>query len=445
MTDKVVQLIRRFRPMTHLGEWAFLFPDTSSRVQRWHEMESSYRVLILADPGAGKTFEALDRANKYHEAGRKAFFIRIERIDANFAEAFEVGTATDFETWLSSSEEGWFFLDSVDEAQLETPRALERAIQVFGDRIYGALERAHIFITSREDAWEGLSDRTLIKEHLPHSTLQDDGSDDKAPRRGDDGLVAFRLAGLSLNEIKLFAIQYGVSDVNAFVSAIDHGNLMPLAERPFDLKALTKKWNADGYLGSRFDVLTRLVDLQVAPLATAKTGPRISMERGRDGVRNLAAAAMLTGKSIIRLPEGVLTADRIDPATVLSGWSDAEIGALLRTGIFDDIVYGSVRFRHREIRELLAAQWAADQLQNPSALNSVQDLFFRSIYDVTVIIPRMRPALTWMILLDDAIRDRALTLEPDLATEGGDPSRLPQPVRQAMLANIVARIAQESE
>jgi hypothetical protein len=48
-------------------------------------------VLILADPGAGKTFEAPTRARKIHERGKKAFFIRIEAIDATFESAFGVG------------------------------------------------------------------------------------------------------------------------------------------------------------------------------------------------------------------------------------------------------------------------------------------------------------------------------------------------------------------
>jgi hypothetical protein len=49
-------------------------------------------VLILADPGAGKTFEALSRARKIRERGKKSFFIRIETIDTTFENAFEIGT-----------------------------------------------------------------------------------------------------------------------------------------------------------------------------------------------------------------------------------------------------------------------------------------------------------------------------------------------------------------
>jgi len=59
MREITVELIRRFAPLSsRTGHWDFLYlvPGTP---QRWHEIEDERRVLILADPGASKTFEAL--------------------------------------------------------------------------------------------------------------------------------------------------------------------------------------------------------------------------------------------------------------------------------------------------------------------------------------------------------------------------------------------------
>jgi hypothetical protein len=213
MKEKVVELIRRFSPLfSRMLEWDFLIP-ASGPLLRWHEMEDEHRVLILADPGAGKRFEARVRGRRIKERNKKAFFIRIETIDAKFEEAFEVGTAEEFAAWLGSTEEAWFFLDSVDEAQLETPRALENAIRIFGTRIHAARERAHIFITSREDAWQALPDRTLVEQFLPYGAPSECDSEEDTGRTSDPMLKVFRLAGLSEDEIGLFAGHYGVSDV----------------------------------------------------------------------------------------------------------------------------------------------------------------------------------------------------------------------------------------
>lgn len=441
MTDKIVELIRRFAPMSaRSAEWDFLMAGTG-KPQRWHEIEDSFRVLIIADPGAGKTFEAQTRARRINERGRYAFFIRIEKIDGNFEQAFEVGTAAGFEAWLASTEEAWFFLDSVDEAQLETPRALEDAVCIFGTRCHTALDRARIFITSREDAWRALPDQTLIEQHLPYGEPDPAEKKDDTSRDSDPTLKLFRLVGLNEDEIGLFAGHYGVSDVADFVDAVKRADLLTLAERPFDLKALIRVWIADRKLGSRFEVLQRMIALQLAPLSAATAPARYDAAKMREGARALAGAVMMTGKAVICLPAGVHSLDRIDPRVLLEGWSDTEINALLRTGLFDDIVYTSVRFRHREIRELLSAEWANDLLDCPSERPRVEDLFFRERYGEQVIVPRTRPTLTWLILLDDTVRDRALALAPEIASEGGDPSQLPLEIRKTMLRDIVDRVA----
>lgn len=441
MTEKIVQLIRRFAPISSRSrEWDFLTSGSGSP-QRWNEIENEFRVLIIADPGAGKTFEAQNRAQKIKARGRHAFFIRIEKINANFDQAFEVGTASEFASWLASTEEAWFFLDSVDEAQLETPRALENAVRIFATRIYSALDRARIFITSREDAWRALPDQTLIEQHLPYGKPEPTEPADDTTRDSDPTLKLFRLAGLSADEIALFAGHYGVGDVSDFVDAITRANLLNLAERPFDLKALIRVWIADHKLGSRFEVLQRMIELQLAPLSTGGTAPRLDATKMRYGARTLAGAVTMTGKAVICLPKGVHSVDRIDPRVLLADWNDGEIDALLHTGLFDDVVYTSVRFRHREIRELLSAEWVKDLLNKPGDRLRVENLFFRKSHGEEVIVPRTRPTLAWLILLDDAIRDRALAQAPEIASEGGDPSRLPLSVRQTMLRDITERIA----
>ena len=64
MTEKIVELIRRFTPMSSRSkEWDFLTAGTG-RLRRWHEIEDEHRVLVIAVPGAGKTFEAKTRARK---------------------------------------------------------------------------------------------------------------------------------------------------------------------------------------------------------------------------------------------------------------------------------------------------------------------------------------------------------------------------------------------
>jgi hypothetical protein len=85
-----------------------------------------------------------------------------------FGAAFDVGELQSFETWLSSEEDAWFFLDSVDEALLSNPQAFEEAIRVFATRIADARHRAYVIISSRSYAWRNRSDRELLEQLLPY-------------------------------------------------------------------------------------------------------------------------------------------------------------------------------------------------------------------------------------------------------------------------------------
>lgn len=142
-----VPLIRQFLPIPAAYQaddvamedvWVGLF---GSNRRNWRDLSAEYRVVVLADAGAGKTYEFRLEAQRLRATHRAAFFIRIEDISDQFVDAFEVGDAEAFEQWLLGGEEAWFFLDSVDEVRLEAPRAFEAAIERFASRIQSARHR----------------------------------------------------------------------------------------------------------------------------------------------------------------------------------------------------------------------------------------------------------------------------------------------------------------
>jgi hypothetical protein len=109
-----------------------------SKPTLWTDLHVDYRTVILADAGAGKTFEMECQANQLRANGKQAFFLRIEAIGGELAQAFEVGTAQQFAEWIACDAEARFFLDSADEARLDDPKSFEAAIRNFSHRI-GAL------------------------------------------------------------------------------------------------------------------------------------------------------------------------------------------------------------------------------------------------------------------------------------------------------------------
>lgn len=411
-----------------------------------------YRVVILSDAGSGKTYELETQAEKLALQGHKSFFIRLEDLDADFENAFEVGDSDQFQEWKVGNDEAWFFLDSVDEAKLENPRAFERAIKQFSKRIDNP-ERAHIFISSRPYSWRFKADKQLVERYLgiqsqgeaiKSESIESDNQKSSEPK--GTALQVFSLNSLGLDEVRQFAEYRLAAGASIFIDEVLRANLLEMAARPFDLDGLILKWQNDKCLGTRLQLLEHSIDSRLSEINPDKSMQNpLSKSKAREGARLLAAAALLTGNSSIHVPDAHHIKSGIEAEQVLPEWMPIEINTLLDSAIFNGVVYGSVRFRHREIRELLAAEWFAQLLKTASSRSQIESLIFRMQYGVEVIAPLIRSILPWLILLDDEIRIRALQLHPEIAVEGGDISSLSLEKRKTILKGIVDQIANNKD
>lgn len=414
----------------------------------WDAMEEKYRCVILAEAGAGKTEELRQRAKSLSGQGKVAFFLRIEDIETDFYTAFEIGTEAQFHAWLQSTGEAWFFLDSVDEARLDHPRAFEKALRRFANGVANSAHRAHIYISSRPYAWRPIEDQRLVNELLylpmPQTDEVKDGDLQATPK---SALTVFTMRPLDEGRIRRFCVARSIENVDDLLREIDRTDLWSLAERPFDLEGILSKWAEDSVLGGRLDLLRHNIDKRLRDEHTPGRAQRqpLNLDKAREGARCLAAAVVLSGEAGIYVPDSTPLKPGIDAETVLSDWAPEDVRALLERGIFNDIIYGTVRFRHREVRELLAAEWFYGLLRSGRSRHSVETLFFREQYGQEIVTPRLRAILPWLILFDNDIRRIALKIQPEIAVEGGDPSRLPLEVRQDILAGIVPRIALDQD
>ena len=103
---------------------------------------------------------------------------------------------------------------------------------------------------------------------------------------------------------------------------------------------------------------------------------------------------------------------------------------LLSRAIFDEAIYGTVRFHHRSVREYLTAEWFSDLLKNEASRRSIEELFFKKQYGLEVVVPVMRPILSWLAIFDQKICNRISQVAPEIFFEGGDPSQLPIDTRE---------------
>jgi hypothetical protein len=446
LIDEYIKLNREFVEVPETEDededFGFLIGFGFSNARTWEEIHKEYRTVILAAAGAGKSKELKTQAEILRDQGKISFFIKIEDIVGDFKDAFEVGDEALLISWLDSNYEAWFFLDSVDEAKLKDPSAFSRALTRFANEIKRGTDRAHIVVSSRPYSWLSHVDRSLMNEKLfkpkPH-----EGPDIQGTKL-ESSLVVYKLMPLDEDRIRIFCNGRGVKDIDPLITQIDRMKLWSLAELPFDLDAIISRWKDKQSLESRFKLFKLNIQKRLSEahnVVKAQKDP-LNVAFARSGARRLAAAVVLTGISNIKTPDSKEEDDKaIDAAAVLAEWEPDQVLSLLNRGIFNDIVFSSVRFRHQEIKEILAAEWFIELLANRTDRFAIEDMFFKESYGEQIVAPKLRSLLPWIILEDTKIQDKVIRYFPEIIVEGGDPSHLDFSQRKSLLLKLVESIA----
>jgi hypothetical protein len=452
---------REFNEEEHELDLYFGFSGFPGR-QKWNQLLQFRRVIILAEAGAGKTCEIREATRRLREEGKQAFFFRLEFLYSDFTTSFEIGTEDEFKQWLSLDEPAWFFLDSVDEARLGNPKNFEVAIRNFAIKIGDNKQRAYIFITSRVSEWRPQSDLSLIKEQLPffeqvsipEKKIEDvpvvfnKTTSDEIKTKMQEGNSPldpsiFSLLPLDKDQIRTFAQDDGVQQVNDFLDAIEKAEADIFTKRPLDLVDLIGYWKKHGAIANR----AKLIEFSITSKLSEHDPDRnaillLTVENARVGSEMIAAAATFQKKDRILIsdknPDPAIKSGSIDASGVLMDWDFNSIRALLQRPIYDNAIYGTVRFHHRSVREFLTAKWLHKLLMQGKSRRSVESLFFKVLYGQELLVPSMRPILSWLILFDDHIREKTATLSPEVFIQGGDPSALPSEVRKNLLIKYCA-------
>lgn len=421
----------------------------------WQDLIKEFRVVILSEAGSGKTVEIRNVARSLRQQGRPAFFLRLEHIFADFEGSFEVGSILDFEKWEESCEEGWILLDSVDEARLRNARDFEQAIRTLRKRIITALERSHIVITSRTSAWRPRSDLNLCieclgcptyatnKQKVPLNDDSPEGELDIQTETNEGTQPTFKIVSLddlTQDQVTRFAVACGIADSKVFIDAVERADAWAFTSRPQDLEELIAFWLDNGRIGTRLEIMENSIDRRLSERDQdrAEICP-LSADRARRGARLLAAAVTLANDQVLRVPDGTQNSIGIAVKAVLSDWGDKELLVLLSRPIFDEAIYGTVRFHHRSVREYLTAEWLIELLKRETSRRNIESLFFRNQYDLDIVVPTLRPILPWLAIFDERIRDRVCHVSPEILFEGGDPSRLPLELRRSILKEVCKR------
>lgn len=423
-----------------------------------HDLIENKRIIILSEAGTGKTTELLECANKLRSEGKFAFFLRLENLNGVFEDAFEVGSEEEFKLFINSDQVGWIFLDSIDEAKLHTQGDFRNAIRKIQRKLSTALDRVHILISGRTTMFKPVSDlgfcnmelctKIFQGENLPevsgqstkvtketnHETGSTLANNKKSEEHLSEGFNVFKLNDLTIEQIKKFVKAINLDNSEAFIEAIIYNEFLDFARRPQDLVELTSYWTAKGKLNSRVEVMDFNIATKLKELGENR-GRNLSLTELINGSQLIAAASIICKQQHIQIEdEGV--ANGLNPRLLLTQFTNEEITSLLLKPIFDEALYGKVRFHHRSVKEYLCAKWFKVLIENGVSKRLVLNEFFKDQFGEHVVVPSRRPILPWLVLLDQDVCDMALKIAPEIFMEGGDPTKIPLHIKRQILTKI---------
>lgn len=405
----------------------------------WETLLKKPLVVLLGEPGSGKSWELKHQADVAAQEGVYGFYIPLDDLISQPKLPLFDRARTDFERWIESEKEARFFLDSVDEAKVRKAEDFHRALDHFREAI-GArhLKQARIVISSRITEWLPSADAAAVRERL----CLPDPSEQTAKE------LPFVVHVLPLDESsvrKFVSARWGECG-QGFLEAIEQASAWEFTRRPSDIEDLFGYWSARGSLGTLFEILEFVTDRQLEKASDRDRSQVLSLERARIGAEHLAAATVFCRCFRFSVPgenpesAGFLVAQQCLPAD----WRPEEVRSLLTCALFDGASYGCIRFHHRRRSEFLAARWVQRVMEADGMTSVLRDLFIADIGGRKILRPSLGAVAAWLCSGTESwsreLFSWILELEPELLLQFGDPARLTLWHRQRLLRALVDRV-----
>ena len=433
----------------------------------WIDLLAKRRVVILAEAGSGKTAELVEQARLQTAACKFAFYATVQDVGRDGLEsALRPADREHLNAWRSSSEPGWLFIDSIDEAKLDNIR-LERALRQIANGIVGGEGRAHIVLSGRHTDWEFARDARRLNEELPlprESVIEPVPPLDELIRRvlrhekppesppAETPLVVV-MAPLDADKVRTYAAAKNAPELDGLIDAIQAANMWDFARRPLDLDWIVRYWRDHRHLGGFTAMIGASLRERMREVDPdrARRDP-LDAERAQRGLERIGAALVFGRQTTIAIPdndapiEDARLAVTIDD--VLPDWPSEDCPKLLTRPAFDPATFGRARLHNDNegvVRAYLAARWLHRLRQANLPQRRLHDFLFSRTYGIELIKASMLETAAWLSLWDESVAAEVIRRAPFLLFTAGDPASLPLATRRAVLTALIERMRRDDE
>jgi hypothetical protein len=379
----------------------------------FENLAASPCLVLLGEPGIGKSYALRDVRNYAENAGSPANFVSINL--GGYADEGrlikDIFECPEFHTWKSLGTEWHLFLDSFDECllRLDTVASLLAKCLTELPTVNGLFLR----LTSRTAEWH-----TGLEEAMKS-------------KWGDEKVSVFELAPLTKEQV-YSAATANISDPEKFLTAIVEREVVPFAIKPLTLELLLRVWKAGG---GRLPPTQGEIYEQGCLELCAESNPDRDTPRLRRTLSSaerlaiashIAAATVFCKRSAISKktkPSEVLETDLSFPelsksSVLVDGQhvkiDDAALREALDTGLFSARGANRLGWAHQTYAEFLAARYCRTQ---QISSRQVLDLLVHP-FDGKGLVPQLNEVASWIAKNDRDVFQKVLSSEPDILLRG---------------------------
>ena len=435
----------------------------------WDDLRQRRRVVILAEPGSGKSAEIDAQVERSRAAGHYTYVATVQTVGRIGLER-ALGTQgwRQLQAWRQSDQPAWFFFDAVDEAKADNV-PFDDALREIANGIEGCRARAFIVLTGRDTNWEIRRDLDRLLKHLalpppdlpppaldPNDLVvavirRENQEDDEQTAETQEAPLVVRMVPLDSGRVATFASAKNVTDTARFLRAIDRSDLWAFASRPIDLDWLVDYW----VLHCKFGTLCEMLTLSIRNRLRETDPDRdsrdsLDVDRALEGLERIGAALTLQRLRDIAVPDSISSLDSdiksAKLAEILPDWSGIERSQLISRAMFVPASAGYVRLHgdnEGAVSGFLAARWLCRLISANCPKAEINDLIFAITYGLRLVIPSMRATAAWLSLWHSDVARQVVDRDPRLLMDAGDPGSLALDVREQALRAVVEQIVDD--